>query len=147
MIFFFSNLFAIFWFHDFFSKYFQETFVTAEEFGSDLEHVEVLQRKFDEFQKDMTSQEFRITEVSDTAEKIISQRHPDSDTVAAKRKEVLEEWARLKKLASSRQGKFLIVVQLHSALKLEKMQFQKCKKTLFAISKMAKNQFLHKKKV
>ena len=57
----------------------------------------------------MTSQEFRITEVSDTAEKIISQRHPDSDTVAAKRKEVLEEWARLKKLASSRQGKFLIV--------------------------------------
>jgi hypothetical protein len=37
----------------------------------------------------MTSQEFRITEVSDTAEKIISQHHPDSDTVAAKRKEVL----------------------------------------------------------
>ena len=54
-----------------------------------MEHVEVLQRKFDEFQKDMTSQEFRITEVSDTAEKIISQHHPDSDTVAAKRKEVL----------------------------------------------------------
>ena len=37
----------------------------------------------------MTSQEFRITEVSDTAEKIISQHHPDSDTVAAKRKEVV----------------------------------------------------------
>ena len=54
-----------------------------------MEHVEVLQRKFDEFQKDMTSQEFRITEVSDTAEKIISQHHPDSDTVAAKRKEVV----------------------------------------------------------
>ena len=77
-----------------FTKFFpllfsQEAFVTAEEFGSDLEHVEVLQRKFDEFQKDMTSQEFRITEVSDTAEKIISQHHPDSDTVAAKRKEVV----------------------------------------------------------
>ena len=29
----------------------------------------------------------------------------------------------------------------------KKVQFQKCKKTLFAFSKMAKNQFLHKKKV
>lgn len=31
-------------------------FVTADEFGHDLEHVEVLQRKFDEFQKDMATQ-------------------------------------------------------------------------------------------
>ena len=30
---------------------FQEAFVTSEEFGQDLEHVEVLQKKFDEFQK------------------------------------------------------------------------------------------------
>ena len=29
----------------------------------------------------------------------------------------------------------------------EKVHFQKCKKTLFAFSKMAKNQFLHQKKV
>ena len=39
---------------------------------------------------------------------------------------------------------------IHSAraLKLEKkVQFQKYKKTFFAISKMAKNQFLHQKKV
>ena len=37
---------------------------------------------------------------------------------------------------------------LHSALKLEKkVQFQKYKNTFFATSKMAKNQFLHHKKV
>ena len=90
---------VLFWIND------KEAFVTAEEFGLDLEHVEVLQRKFDEFQKDMTSQEFRISEVSETAEKILSQHHPESDTVAAKRKEVLEAWARLKMLASSRQEK------------------------------------------
>ena len=29
----------------------QEAFVTSDEFGQDLEHVEVLQKKFDEFQK------------------------------------------------------------------------------------------------
>ncbi len=79
---------VLFWIND------KETFVTAEEFGLDLEHVEVLQRKFDEFQKDMTSQEYRVSEVSETADRIISQSHPESETVAAKKKEVLEAWAR-----------------------------------------------------
>ena len=41
---------VLFWIND------KEAFVTAEEFGHDLEHVEVLQRKFDEFQKDMATQ-------------------------------------------------------------------------------------------
>ena len=38
----------------------KEAFVTVEEFGHDLEHVEVLQRRFDEFQKDVASQKYRI---------------------------------------------------------------------------------------
>ena len=29
----------------------QEAFVTSDEFGQDLEHVEMLQKKYDEFQK------------------------------------------------------------------------------------------------
>lgn len=36
---------VMFWIND------KEAFVTSEEFGQDLEHVEVLQKKFDEFQK------------------------------------------------------------------------------------------------
>ena len=36
---------------------------------------------------------------------------------------------------------------MHSALKLKKVQFEKYKNTLSAFSKMAKNQFLHQKKV
>ena len=35
----------MFWIND------KETFVTTDKFGHDLEHVEALQRKFDEFQK------------------------------------------------------------------------------------------------
>ena len=35
----------------------------------------------------------------------------------------------------------------HSALKLEKSAIPKVQKHIFAISKMAKNQFLHQKKV
>ena len=37
--------------------------------------------------------------------------------------------------------------EVHSALKLEKSAISKVQKALFAFSKMAKNQFLHQKKV
>lgn len=67
---------------------FQETFVTADEFGHDLEHVEVLQRKFDEFQKDMASQEYRVLEVNDLAEKLVVEGHPERDVIL-QRKQVM----------------------------------------------------------
>ena len=43
---------VLFWIND------KEAFVTAEEFGLDLEHVEVLQRKFDEFQNPACNMKF-----------------------------------------------------------------------------------------
>merc|ERR1719400_2800556 len=90
---------VMFWIND------KETFVTTEEFGHDLEHVEVLQRKFDEFQKDMASQEFRVTDVCEPAEKLVGDQHTESEVVTNKKKELLEAWARLKSLATERQQK------------------------------------------
>ena len=90
---------VMFWIND------KETFVTTEEFGHDLEHVEVLQRKFDEFQKDMASQEFRVTDVCETADKLVGEQHPESVVVTNKKTELLEAWARLKSLATERQQK------------------------------------------
>ena len=66
---------VMFWIKD------KEALVTTEEFGDDLEHVEVLQRKFEEFQKDMASQEYRISEVCDSAEKLINDSHPEIDQI------------------------------------------------------------------
>lgn len=59
----------------------QEAFVSSDEFGSDLEHVEVLQRKFDEFQKDMAAQEFRVTEVLELADRLVADGHPEEETI------------------------------------------------------------------
>ena len=88
---------VLFWIND------KEAFVTAEEFGLDLEHVEVLQRKFDEFQKDMATQEYRIGEVGETADRLISEGHPETETINNKKREVFDAWARLKSLAIARQ--------------------------------------------
>ena len=98
---------VMFWIND------KETFVTTEEFGHDLEHVEVLQRKFDEFQKDMASQEFRVTDVCETADKLVSDQHPESSVVTDKKAELLEAWARLKALATERQQELFVAYRLH----------------------------------
>ncbi|XP_013112769.1 spectrin alpha chain isoform X1 [Stomoxys calcitrans] len=90
---------VMFWIKD------KEAFVTADEFGQDLEHVEVLQRKFDEFQKDMASQEYRVTEVNQLADKLIQDAHPDRDTITKRKDDLNEAWQRLKQLAIVRQEK------------------------------------------
>ena len=90
---------VMFWIND------KETFVTSHEFGHDLDHVEVLQRKFVEFQKEMASQEYRVSEVCDTANEIIADRHPEVDQINEKKRELLEAWKRLKMLVATRQEK------------------------------------------
>lgn len=45
--------------------------MTSEELGQDLEHVEVLQKKFEEFQTDLAAHEERVNEVNQFAAKLI----------------------------------------------------------------------------
>lgn len=90
---------VMFWIKD------KEMFVTTDEFGQDLEHVEVLQRKFDEFQKDMASQEYRVTEVNELADKLVSDGHPERETIVKRKEELNEAWSRLKQQALMRQEK------------------------------------------
>uniref|UniRef100_A0A1W7R9J9 Spectrin alpha chain n=1 Tax=Hadrurus spadix TaxID=141984 RepID=A0A1W7R9J9_9SCOR len=90
---------VMFWIND------KEAFVVTDEFGLDLEHVEVLQRKFDEFQKDMASQEFRVTEVNEQADKLIQEEHPERETILKRKEELNDAWQRLKALTLLRQEK------------------------------------------
>lgn len=48
--------------------------MTSEELGQDLEHVEVLQKKFEEFQTDLAAHEERVNEVNQFAAKLIQVR-------------------------------------------------------------------------
>lgn len=59
----------------------KEAFVTTDDYGHDLEHVEVLQKKFDEFQKDLQNHEDVVGEINQLGEKLISEQHPEEDTV------------------------------------------------------------------
>jgi spectrin alpha len=90
---------VMFWIND------KSTFLSTEEFGHDLEHVEVLQRKFDEFQKDMASQEYRVTQVNELADKLLQDGHPERDTIINRKEELNNAWQRLKQMTLMRQDK------------------------------------------
>ncbi|XP_069465274.1 spectrin alpha chain, non-erythrocytic 1 isoform X5 [Ambystoma mexicanum] len=83
----------------------KEAIVTSEELGQDLEHVEVLQKKFEEFQTDLAAHEERVNEVNLFAGKLVQEEHPEVELITAKQNEVNAGWQRLKGLALSRQGK------------------------------------------
>ena len=55
----------------------------------------------------MTSQEFRVSDVCETADKLTNNQHQESQVVTNKKAELLEAWARMKSLAAERQQKLL----------------------------------------
>uniref|UniRef100_A0A8D3BV56 Spectrin alpha, non-erythrocytic 1 n=1 Tax=Scophthalmus maximus TaxID=52904 RepID=A0A8D3BV56_SCOMX len=83
----------------------KEAMATSEELGQDLEHVEVLQKKFEEFQTDLAAHEERVNEVNQLAAKLIQETHPEAELIVRKQDEVNAAWQRLKGLAQQRQGK------------------------------------------
>ena len=88
---------VMFWIRD------KEAFVTSEESIQDLEHVEVLQKKFDEFQKDLQNHEDQVVDVNQLADALIQEEHPEQETVKTKQDQLNEGWERLKSLALKRQ--------------------------------------------
>ena len=88
---------VIFWIKD------KEVFLSNSDFGHDLEHVEVLQRKFEEFQKDLHSQEYRVVDVCKEADELMAQNHPDCDQILEKKQEMIREWENIKILGLKHQ--------------------------------------------
>ena len=87
----------LFWISD------KEAFVNSEETGHDLEHVQVLQKKYEEFQKDLTNHEDQFLELNRRADELADSAHPDLSQIRSKQKEVNDAWNRLRINASQRQ--------------------------------------------
>uniref|UniRef100_A0A672M0G0 Spectrin alpha chain, non-erythrocytic 1-like n=1 Tax=Sinocyclocheilus grahami TaxID=75366 RepID=A0A672M0G0_SINGR len=78
----------------------KESALTNEEVGSDLEQVEVLQKKFDDFQKDLKANESRLRDINKVASEL------ESEGLMAEEAPVVQElnnrWRALQQLAEDR---------------------------------------------
>ena len=59
----------------------KEALASAEEPSKDLDHVEMLMKKFKDFQKDIETNEARLEHIDDLAQEMIDAGHPDADEI------------------------------------------------------------------
>ncbi|XP_071162084.1 spectrin beta chain-like isoform X8 [Mytilus edulis] len=92
-----------------------EHIVTAssEDYGQDLEHVEILQQKFEDFMHDVNSNEFRVVNVTTMATQMIEVKHYESDGISKKSEEVKQMWTELHDIAKARQEALEAAKQVH----------------------------------
>jgi hypothetical protein len=64
---------------------FQEVIVSTEETVRDYEHVEVLQKKLEDFAKDLDANENRIKGINQQADTLEVEGHPDIEVIQDKR--------------------------------------------------------------
>lgn len=70
-----------------------------------MEHVQVLQKKYEEFQKDLSNHEDQLVDLNRRADELVDSQHPDLSTIRLKQKEVNDAWNRLRNNASQRQDR------------------------------------------
>lgn len=83
----------------------REAVASSEELGKDLEHVEMLQKNFADFLKDLEANKARIAEVNQIAKKLCAERHPDKDLIESRQEAVNQSWSDLTTLAKRREEK------------------------------------------
>ncbi|EDQ91836.1 uncharacterized protein MONBRDRAFT_14504 [Monosiga brevicollis MX1] len=69
--------------------------VSQTDVGTDLDHNEVLQKKFDDFHKDLVANESRVLTANSLAEKLIAAQHSDTPAITEKRDGLNERWEQL----------------------------------------------------
>ncbi|KAJ7373044.1 hypothetical protein OS493_014188 [Desmophyllum pertusum] len=82
----------------------KEAFLQAEESSDSLDTVETLLKNQLNFEKSLTAYEEKIKALQQSADQLIQQEHADSKLISKRCGEVLENWERLKKLATTKIG-------------------------------------------
>ena len=82
----------------------KEALTSSEETGTDLEHVQALQKKYEEFQKELMAREDVLLELNKRGDELcVDDAHPDHVQIRGKQRELNEAWSRLRANAAKRQ--------------------------------------------
>nr|XP_022333961.1 spectrin alpha chain, non-erythrocytic 1-like isoform X4 [Crassostrea virginica] len=86
---------------------------SSEDYGQDLEHVEVLQQKFEDFLHDLNSSEDRVISVTAMATEMIDNKHFETEAIQKRSAEVVHTWNELKEVAKARQEALIAAKEVH----------------------------------
>lgn len=85
----------------------------SEDYGCDVEHVELLIQIFDNFLAGLTTSEGRVSAVLDEGQRLIEQNNPEKSDILNKIDETKLQWEDLKELAHARQDALAGAKQVH----------------------------------
>ena len=81
----------------------QTAVAALEDYGCDVEHVELLIQKFDSFLSSLAASWGRVTSCISTGENLIAEGNPESERIQAKLDETQLLWEDLREFAHARQ--------------------------------------------
>jgi spectrin beta len=81
----------------------QRAVATSEDYGRDVEHVELLIQTFDSFLLSLDASGGRVTSCISTGHALIAEGNPECEKIQAKLDETQQLWEDLRELAHSRQ--------------------------------------------
>jgi spectrin beta len=81
----------------------QMSIAASEDYGQDVEHVQLLIKKYEGFLSNLAANGERITQVKAAGQQLIGEGHAENETIRAKISDVEQLWDDLKDLAQARQ--------------------------------------------
>ncbi|XP_029350237.1 spectrin beta chain, non-erythrocytic 5 [Echeneis naucrates] len=94
----------------------KEAFLSNRDLGSSVVEVENLQRKQTQFEEALEAQVDQVDQVEKLAQKMIQQKHYDSDNIRAKSKVLAARWSQLQQQSRSRHKALGRSLQMHQFL-------------------------------
>ncbi|XP_045137790.1 spectrin beta chain, non-erythrocytic 1-like isoform X9 [Portunus trituberculatus] len=91
----------------------QMTVAASEDYGRDVEHVEILIQKFDSFLTVLAASEEKLITVKAKAKVLLDEKHPEPAKIQNKVDELQQLWEDLRELASARQEALAGAKQVH----------------------------------
>ncbi|XP_066955513.1 spectrin beta chain, non-erythrocytic 5 isoform X7 [Macrobrachium rosenbergii] len=91
----------------------QMVIAASEDYGRDVEHVEILIQKFESFHSSLTVNEEKVIVIKKKAKVLIEGKHPEPERIQEKVDELQQLWDDLKELASARQEALAGAKQVH----------------------------------
>ncbi|GFT80923.1 spectrin beta chain, non-erythrocytic 5 [Nephila pilipes] len=92
----------------------QMIIASSEDYGKDVEHVEILIQKFEGFLSTIHSNEDRVANLENAAGTLLKENHPESQKIVTRSREVSQMWEELKECAQSRQEALAGAKQVHT---------------------------------
>ncbi|XP_050536729.1 spectrin beta chain, non-erythrocytic 5 isoform X2 [Daktulosphaira vitifoliae] len=91
----------------------QTTVAASEDYGRDVEHVELLIQAFDSFLSGLNGSEGRISSCIEVGRKLLEENNPERDQIRIRLDDTQQLWDDLKELANARQEALMGAKQVH----------------------------------